>query len=87
MYKITFFEQGNNKNASSIEIEDISMLKLEEIRELEKEKGRAEIRIRKLYPVTCCWCGVVMGYNDLEGTQGVCPDCAKSLTDEQIRGE
>jgi len=34
---------------------------------------------QQLYPVTCAWCGQVVGYATVSQSHSICKDCAKTL--------
>lgn len=84
MLELTFFETGNIKNNNIYQVEDITETQIKALRDAEKGENRTEIKLKRLYPVICSWCGKIMFYSYYENSHGICPDCAKKLEEEFI---
>jgi len=84
MLELTFFETGNRKNSNTYQVKDISEKRIASLRAIEDREGRSEIKLKRLYPVICSWCGKIMFYSYYENSHGICPDCAKKLEEEFI---
>lgn len=82
MLELTFFETGNRQNNNIYQVKDISENQIKILREAEKAENRTEIKLKRLYPVVCSWCGEIITHGHIEHSHGICSMCASNLEDE-----